>query len=109
MHGNKVAVYCSTWVCDHCLEQEKGRRWERNGDFVGGVMVCSGRKQARVDFNRLQGGKQQTTEDSWRDRVERQTYFGVLPSQTKNFFYLSLFLVFSLYLSLYLPVPIAVQ
>lgn len=64
MHGNKVAGYCSTWVCDHCLKQEKkGRRWERNVGLVGGGVVWGGREQVEADLNRLQGGKQRTTED----------------------------------------------
>lgn len=41
MHGNKVAGYCFTWVCDHRLEQgKKGRRFE--GGREGGRVVWVG-------------------------------------------------------------------
>lgn len=83
MHGNEVAGYCSTWVCDHRLETRgKGEEMGEESRFGWGL---GDREQVGAYLNRLQREKQRTTEDRWRGgRGRVGTCCSVLPSQTKN-------------------------
>lgn len=83
MHGNEVAGYCSTWVCDHRLETRgKGEEMGEESRFGWGL---GDREQVGAYLNRLQREKQRTTEDRSRGgRGRVGTCCSVLPSQTKN-------------------------